>query len=331
MPNRLLSALALAGVVFSLARHSWGGTFTEDFSSDPTAQGWRVFGQTNLFRWNATNQDLEVTWDSSQPNSYFYHPLGTVLSRSDDFAVAFDLRLSDIDVGVHTNFTAPLEIALGFLNLTEATRTNFLRGTGTDSPDLVEFDYFWDAGYGATVWPACVSSNSAFNYNGSSDYAVLALAADDWYRAVMTYTASNQTLVTTLTNLATHDGTVLTSPLTTNFTDFRVDALAISSYSEAGQDPQYAGSVLAHGIVDNLVVTVPPPPVGDLAGTPSNQVWQVQFTSRVHWLYTLERTADFRVWSPVGPASPGNGAILTLPDPHPPAGTAFYRVQAEKP
>ncbi len=331
MPKHLLSALALAGVVFSLARHSWGGTFTEDFSSDPAGNGWRVFGQTNLFHWNATNQDLEVTWDSSQPNSYFYHPLGTVLSRSDDFAVAFDLRLSDIGVGVHTNFTAPLEIALGFVNLAEATRTNFLRGTGTDSPDLVEFDYFWDAGYGATVWPACVSSNSAFSYNGSSDYAVLALTGNDWYRAVMTYTASNQTLVTTLTNLATHDGTVLTSPLTTNFTDFRVDALAISSYSEAGQDPQYAGSVLAHGAVDNLIVTVPPPPVGDLTGALSNQVWQVQFTSRDHWLYTLERTADFRVWSPVLPAAPGNGAMLTLSDTNAPAGTAFYRVRAEKP
>lgn len=331
MLKRLSSALALAGAVLSLARHSLGGTFTEDFSSDPAANGWYAFGQTNLFCWNATNRNLEVTWDSSQPNSYFYHPLGTVLSRSDDFAVAFDLRLSDIGVGVHTNFTAPLEIALGFLNLAEATRTNFLRGTGTDSPNLIEFDYFWDAGYGATVWPACVSSNSTFNYNGSSDYAVLALTANDWYRAVMTYTASNQTLVTTLTNLATHDGTVLTSPLATNFTDFRVDALALSSYSEAGQDPQYAGSVLAHGAVDNLVVTVPPPPVGDVTGTLSNQVWQVQFASRSDWLYTLERTPDFHVWSPVSAPTAGNGATLALPDTNPPAADAFYRVRAEKP
>lgn len=331
MPKRLSLALALTSMLSTFARSSAGETFSEDFSSDPAAQGWRAVGATNLVRWNATNQDLEVTWDSSQPNSYFYHPLGTIVSRSDDFSVAFDLRLDDIGVGVHTNFAAPLEIALGFLNITEANGTNFLRGTGTDSPDLVEFDYFWDAGYGATVWPACVSSNSAFNYNGASDYLVLPLALGHWYRIIMTYTASNQTLVTTLADLNSNLIVPIRAPLATNFTDFRVDAFAISSYSEAGQDPQYAGSVLAHGVVDNLFITVPPPPVANLSGALRNQVWQVQFASRTNWLYALERTTDFRAWTAVPPVRVGDGATLTLQDTNPPAGGAFYRVRADKP
>src|SRR5438552_11511872 len=40
------------------------GAFQESFSSDPAMRGWRTFGDTNLFHWNSTNQNLEVTWDS---------------------------------------------------------------------------------------------------------------------------------------------------------------------------------------------------------------------------------------------------------------------------
>jgi len=62
------------------------------------------------------------------------------------------------------------------LNLDIATGTNFIRGTGSGSPDLAEVAYFWDSGFGATLWPTFVDTNSAFNYNSSSDYSVFALA-----------------------------------------------------------------------------------------------------------------------------------------------------------
>ena len=42
-------------------------TLTEDFSTDPMQNGWQVFGDTNLFTWDSTNQNLAVTWDSTQP------------------------------------------------------------------------------------------------------------------------------------------------------------------------------------------------------------------------------------------------------------------------
>lgn len=53
------------GLFFCLACASLAGaaTFTEDFSNNPAANGWRVFGDPNLFHWNATNENLEVTWD----------------------------------------------------------------------------------------------------------------------------------------------------------------------------------------------------------------------------------------------------------------------------
>ena len=70
-----LSVLALAGL--SVVSASRAVTVVEDFSTDPQAKGWQVFGDTNLFAWNSTNRNLEVTWDSTQPNSYFYYPLGS--------------------------------------------------------------------------------------------------------------------------------------------------------------------------------------------------------------------------------------------------------------
>src|SRR2546425_10251972 len=62
-----------------------GASILETFDSNPATRGWHVFGDTNLFAWNAANQNLSVTWDSSRPNSYFYRAVGTILTRSDDF------------------------------------------------------------------------------------------------------------------------------------------------------------------------------------------------------------------------------------------------------
>src|SRR5438270_11179320 len=73
---------------------------SEDFANDPVRHGWRSFGDSSLFHWNAANQNLDVTWDSSHSNSFFFLPLGTFLTRSEDFSVSFDLRLSDIRLGI---------------------------------------------------------------------------------------------------------------------------------------------------------------------------------------------------------------------------------------
>jgi hypothetical protein len=322
-------ALALGGFSMLLLESAGAGTLQEDFSTDPSSNGWGVFGTASLFTWDVTNQDLQVTWDSSQANSFFYHPLGTVLGRDDDFSIAFDLRLSDIGPGLNTNKSFAFELAVGLLNFADATRTNFLRGTGIESPNLVEFDYFWDAGFGATIWPTFISTNSAFNYNGASDYTVLALTTGDWFHVLMAYTASNATMTTAMNRNGAAFGPINSVPLSTNFTDFRVDTFAVSSYSDTGDDYD---SVLAHGMVDNLLITIPPPAIAGLSGAFTSQnMWQVQFTSRSNWLYTLERTTDFQTWTSASNPSSGNGNSLILQESQPATGIGFYRVRAQRP
>lgn len=311
---------ALAGMfLLSVAQAT---TITEDFSTNPLQDGWKVFGDTNLFHWDSTNQDLDVTWDSAKTNSYFYHPLGTILTRHDDFSIAFDLQLSQAEASGYG-----FELAIGLLNLSEATSTNFNRSTGSDSPDLVEFTYFPDVGYGPTIWPLFADTNSVFNWNGASDYAIYAPTLGDWYHVEMTYTASNQTMVTTMTNVEHTSGITVVDPLMPSFTDFRVDTLSVNSY----QDDGLGDSILAKGVVDNFAVTVPPPPVQNLAGDFTNGVWQAQFTSQSNWLYTLQRTTDLQAWTNVSLATAGNATNLLLLDTNPPTTEAFYRVIAERP
>src|SRR5581483_6711203 len=88
----------------------------DDFVNNPLQNGWKIFGDTNLFAWNPTNQNVEVTWDSTQPNSYFYKPLGTILARDDAFSVSFDLQLHDT-----VAFNGGMELAVGLLKFSDAT------------------------------------------------------------------------------------------------------------------------------------------------------------------------------------------------------------------
>src|ERR1051325_6612720 len=77
MNHVLKSVLALAasaGICSVAFGASAPVSVFEDFRFNPLTNGWKVFGQTNLFAWNATNQNLEVIWDSSKSNSYFYKP-----------------------------------------------------------------------------------------------------------------------------------------------------------------------------------------------------------------------------------------------------------------
>jgi len=302
--------------------------FHENFANDPAARGWQVVGDTNLFQWNSTDQNLEVIWDSSQTNSYFHRPVGTVLSRDDDFGLAFDLRLDDVAVGVNPSKTSTFELAVGFLNFRDATSTNFQRGVGinaaTGPRNLAEFDYFPDSGFGATISPTMISSNNQFATG--FDFP-LELTAGDWFHIALNYTASNQTLSTTLTRNGQPFGPVKDVKLDATFTDFRLDTVAVNSYGDAGAD----GSILAHGVVDNILITAPDPPVANLIGARTNGVWQVEFTGRAGWLYTLERTRDFQAWTNACDETPGVDGMLILSDTNAPSAGAFYRLRANRP
>ena len=317
-------------------------TLTQDFASNPLTNGWSVFGDASLFQWDSTNHQLTVTWDSTRTNSYFHHPLGTVLTRDDDFSFSFDLRLTDITSGVEPGKTGPLQLGFGFLNFTNATSTNFMRGSFGNAPNVAEFDYYaWGYyDFGGTIYEAPAATTPSFISGVNSfDYAPAIISVynnelptNQIVHITMTYTASNQTVVVvvqtnglstaTLPNLVLDDAHGFVDS-----DDFYVDMFSISSYSSVGDDYD---SILAHGMVDNIVVTLPPP-VQNITGGFSNGVWQVEFANRRNWLYTLERTTNWISWTDVSVPTSGNGTKLLLQDINPVSDKAFYRVRAERP
>jgi hypothetical protein len=317
-------SLALAGMFVMSVVHAT--VITENFSADPLQNGWRTFGDTNLFQWDSTNHDLAVTWDSSQTNSYFYHPLGTIYSKTNDFLVTFDLRLSDIAIGTTPGKPFTFEIAIGLIHTTVATNGSYFRGYGY-FPDIVEFDYFPNDinDYGATVATLMISSQTNYSNGGFTD--PLELETNTLYHVMMVYTGANQTLHTTMAAEGAPFGPIQDAYLGADFDDFQVDAVSINSYSDDGQDPDYSGSILAHGTVDNFAFASPLP-VGTVNAM---AVGKVQFASDTNWLYTLEQTADFQTWSAAVPSVPGNGTNLVLQATNPPADKSFYRVRAELP
>lgn len=343
MLNARLSVLALAGL--SLVCASRAATIVEDFSTNPQARGWQVFGNTNLFAWNSTNQNLEVTWDSTQPNSYFYYPLGISLTRYDDFSLEFDLRLNDIASGVEPGKTGPLEIGFGFLNLAEATSTNFMRGSFGGAPDVAEFDYYTSGyyDYAGMVYPAPPSTVPSFIPGTDSfDYAPAfvslfetELPTNQTVHIRLAYTGANQTAILTLTTngvlLSQLPPLVLSDPGNSEFIpadNFHVDTFSISSYSSTGDDYD---SVLAHGTVDNLAITAQILPIASLAGGLTNGLWQAQVFTHSNWFYTLERSTDLHFWTTASLTNAGMESLTLLQDTNPPSSWAFYRVRAEPP
>jgi len=318
--------LALAFVLsLNVARAT---TIVETFSNDPLAQGWLATGNTNLFRWNDTNQNLEVTWDSSQTNSYFCRPFGTSLTKASDFMLGFDLRLNDIAGGVNPGKPFPFQISIGLLNLAQATNTGFIRGSGFESPNLVEFDYFPGGIFDPTVSPVLISSNNEFSAGGFT--YPLELTTNTVFHVTVLYTAGDRTLRTLMTRNGLPFGPVKDCLLNTNFSDFIVDRFGVSSYSDVGQFPGFEGSVLAHGVVDNFMFAAPPP-LTKVTAVSSAGAASVQFRSATNWVYTLERSTNFQSWATASSAAPGTGGMLVLQDTNPPNANAFYRVNARFP
>ena len=332
----------LAGVLFVSLNAASAATITETFAADPLQNGWQIFGNTNSFQWDSANHQLAVTWDSTRSNSYFHHPLGTTLTRQDDFSFSFDLRLSDIASGVETGKTGPLQLGFGLLNFTNATSTNFMRSAYGSAPNVAEFDYYaWGYyDYFGTIYDAPAATTPSF-ISGVNSFAyaptIIAvynneLATNQTVHVTMTYTASNQTvIVSVLTNgvpTAMLPNLVLDSAHGFADTDdFQADMFSISSYSSAGDD---FNSILAHGTVDNIVVTLPPP-VQNGTGSFSNGVWQVEFANRRNWLYSLERTTNLVSWTEVSVPTSGNGTNLFLQDTNAISENALYRVRAARP
>ena len=304
-------------------------TTHEDFASSPLLKGWNTFGNPDLFQWNANTGQLDVTWNSARSNSFLRLPLGTVLTRKDDFSVALDLQLQDIEAGVNEGKPGTFQIAFGFQNRAEAEKPSFIRGTGDRSPDLVEFNFFPDTGYGPTVWPAVFSSGGKLNYTGVSDFSIFELPTGIPMRVTLSYTASKETTAIDITTNGVAVGPQTHAPLAKNFAGFELDTLSISSYSDFGQSAFMPGSILAHGSIDNLVLTLPTSPIRSEQGSLVDGHWEHTLLSRTDWKYILESSSDLANWADASSSTPGTGSRITLKDQtHSPAPHRFFRVKA---
>lgn len=310
-----------------------GATFSESFSAEPTQ--WEIWNP-GAFEWDSEAQNLKVAWDSRQTNAFFYHKLPMTLTRQDAFAVEFTLRLDDLLLGIDPAKSSTFPICVGFLNLAEAKRTNYFRGSGVNSTtgarSVAEFTYFPESGIiDPTVGMALLSTNNQFAYSHSFP---VDLTIGDIFRVKMSFDPTTQVMSMQLFRNGEPYGeapnnTVDPLNYSSSFGDFRLDAFSITTYSDAGQSPpQFAGSLLAHGVVDDVVITFPDAPLSNIAGSFESGQWVVQFAARAGWNYFLERTADFLTWERVATAT-GSGT-LQLIDETTPSENAFYRVSGER-
>lgn len=326
----LAKLITLVSICFALVAQAQPNRIEEFFTSDPLARGWKTFGDSSLFSWNTQSNALDVTWDSSKPNSYFYKPLGTILTRSNDFAASFSWYPRSFKGGTTPGKESAFQMAWGFLNYQTATNNNFLRGTGFNSPNILEFNHFPDMGiFGATLSTITISTNNDYGYGDH-------IEADDFdtnvlYTIRIAFTVADQSIRTSMLSNNVPFGTVDVITLGTTFSDFRLDTFSISSYSDEGQDPMWAGSILANALVDNIVLELPAPPVQNLVITHQEQNVRATFVSQPGWHYVLERTTDFITWEPLIPAVSTEGGLMHLEDTNPSSTAAFYRVNATRP
>lgn len=284
-----------------------GGTaplrFAETFAKDPASHGWETTGESSLFQWDESGERLAAQWDSSQPNSYFHRPLGLTLNTQQNFSISFDLELNSIEIGTTSDKPFTFPIAIGLIDLSQATRADFFRGSGVHPVyghrGAVEWNYLPDSGFGATISTGLISQDNQWAFQNTFP---LALETQTLYHIRMEYNAANGKLETTMTADGEPFGTIENAllseisfnPLENGFTRLDVDTISISSYSDVKSN----GSIKAAGYVDNIVVEA----TAAVSAVPIHQIQQtgdtihIAFDGSAGKDYWLERTADFLDW-----------------------------------
>ena len=291
----------------------------ENFSANPLANGWAAHGDESLFEWDAEGGALAVTWDSEKPNSNFHRPLGLTLTEADTFAFAFDIALDEVKAGHLDGQPYTFELALGLINSKSAKADGFSRGTGSDSPNLVEWDYFPDTGFGATISPTIVSAKSQF---AAGFTFPAALSAGKQYSVRMEYDPDERALKTFMLENGKVWKTIKTVALADDFVGFAVDAFSISSYTAKGSE----SSLLVNGSVDNLAIGVGRSKPRIVNTRLADGQWTARSFGYGTADYLLERSADLRGWQPVRNGVREDGFYLRLIDENPSLGDGFYRL-----
>ncbi len=321
-------ALALATFIAPAVAAS---TITEAFETDPLTGGWEIHNDASLFVWNSANQNLQVTWDSSKTNSYMRLPIPEMTSEQ-DFSVSLDLLMHEIEIGTTEGRPSTFQFAFGFHHRAEADASNFFRGTGADTPNLAEFNFLPDSGFGPTLWPAMFPTNGLMNYGSPSDFGLVEVPVDVPMRVTLSYTATDHTLEIHIRTNGVTLGEIVRAPLieTNIHMGFVLDAFSISSYSDEGQFPsEFEGSIFALGTIDNIQLTLPDSSAFSASGALVAGRWEQTVIGRMGWFYTLQASTDLKNWADVSAEVEGADAAMTLSPSEPETNVLrFFRVKA---
>ena len=295
------------------------GWHYESFATNPLANGWVLHGDESLFEWDAETGTLEVTWDSEKPNSYFYRPLGQALTEKDSFAFTFQLTLDDVKAGHLDGQPYTFEVAVGLLNLASAKDAEFKRGTGTDSPNLVEWDYFPDTGFGATVSPAVASSKSEF----SAGFTFPAeLIKGKVYTVRMEYDGSTGVLKSEMLEDGKPWKSIAEVKRKNAHAGFLIDAFSISNYTAKGSE----SSLFATGTIDELAIATSRsgPSLVDVHLDDGRWSARAFVVTPDDW--QLQRSGDLLNWKSLDAVRKTSQFFMRFADPETVGRNQFYRI-----
>ncbi len=320
-------AAVLAGVACATATAEG---FVEEFDTDPGARGWRTLGDGAAFHWNAGGW-LDVDWNSTRPNGFFARELPGPVTERDDFSFGFDLVLDAHAVGVAPGKPGTFQMAIGLVRQTDVLDAGFRRAVFLASRNLVEWAWFGTEPSGmiaASISPVVVPSDGRLPWGYADSFVEPETGVR--YGFDLTYRASDRSLRVTMSRGDAPVVTLRPVVLGEGFRGFEVDALSVNAYSDAGQDPRYAGSLRASAKVDRMRWTGPGPVVGGLSLETTAAGARVRFGTRKGWRYVLQASEDLRTWAVASDPQTGDGGPMAMEDTAT-FGGRFYRVEARRP
>lgn len=304
--------------------------FVEEFDSDPAQRGWRALGDASAFRWQAAGW-LAVEWDSTRPNGFFAHELPGPVTERDDFSFGFDLLLDAHAVGGAPGKPGTFPMAIGLVRRADATQPSFRRGVFLASRNLVEWAWFGSEPSGlisASISPVVVPADGRLPWGYADSFVEPRLGLR--YGFDLAYTAADRTLRVAMTEEGVPGPALRAVVVPPSFTGFEVDALSVNAYSDAGQDPRYAGSLRASARIDRLRWNGPGPVIAGLRVDATPRGARVRCGTRAGWRYTLQASDDLHAWTAVvGPVT-ADGSEVALEDDGG-RGHRLYRVEARRP
>ncbi len=299
-----------------------GGEYHVDSYPSPAnpESGWMLQGDADIFMESAGAGEARFFWNTELPNSSVYFPLGTTLDHRSNFEFSVTMELTSMDIDFIPESFYGFQISMGFHESASIQDSSFRRGTGTDSPNLVEWNFFPDTGFGATVSPVITDSQSAFfaSFNFPVDIPLNE-------EVIITGSYDGQLMEFRSTLITSGSGPVEMDPVklpeSDEFQGFAVDAFGLTSYADFDGNGQLEASARIVAVdlswrrrTDNNSIASPV----DLTANPDGISAVMPAGGPESGTIRLWNTADFEKWQfvkavPVdASALEGGSAVVSL-------------------